>query len=104
MYSISNVSPQSPEETLASLRIKLLRDSPPQHSQDSKVSTDYAALQTALKAGNAAEAETDFSRLQRDTLVADPSATPRQSGNVSSVYNQPNAANGPSAPVLDASA
>jgi hypothetical protein len=105
MNSISNVSPPATEEALAALRLKLLRDSPPENGQNSNVSTDYVALQTALKSGNAAEAETDFDRLQRDTMMADSSAGALpQSGKDSSAFVAPSPTNGPSAPRLDASA
>jgi len=105
MNPVSSVGSPATEEALAALRLKLLRDSPPDNGQDSKVSTDYVALQTELKSGNVEEAETDFGRLQRDTLMADPSAgTLGQSGNDSSAFVNPSLTNGPSAPRLNATA
>ena len=104
MNSVSNVAPAT-EEALAALRLKLLRDSPPENGQNSQVSTDYVALQTELKSGDVAEAETDFSRLQRDTLMADQSSsTPSQNGNNSSAFVAQNPTNRTPAPWLDASA
>jgi hypothetical protein len=105
MNSISSVSPPTTEVALAALRLKLLRDSPPENGQNSKVSTDYIALQTELKSGNVAEAETDFGRLQRDTLMAAPSlGTLPQNGKDSSAFVKQSLTNGSSAPLLDASA
>jgi len=105
MNSVSSAVSPSREEALAALRLKLLRDSPPENGQNSQVRTDYLALQTELKSGNVEEAETDFGRLQRDTLMADPSAgTLGRSGKDSTAFVEPSPANGPSAPLLDASA
>jgi len=105
MNPVSSVGSPATEEALAALRLKLLRDSPPDNGQDSKVSTDYVALQTELKSGNVEEAETDFGRLQRDTLMADPSAgAPPQNGKDSRALVTQNPTNGPSAPLLNTSA
>jgi hypothetical protein len=105
MNSVSSVTPQATAETLAALRLKLLRDSPPENGQNSQVSTDYVALQTELKSGDVEEAETDFGRLQRDTLLADQSTvTLPPNGKNSSAFMKQSPANGSSAPLLDASA
>ncbi|MGO8696408.1 MAG: hypothetical protein ACLQVY_01630 [Limisphaerales bacterium] len=105
MNSISSVSPPATEEALDALRLKLLRDSPPENGQNSKVSTDYVALQTELKSGNVAEAQTDFGRLERDTLMANlSSGTLPPSGPDSSAFVEQSPPNGSSAPLLDASA
>jgi hypothetical protein len=74
MNQISNVSSAIDQQTLAALQVKLLRDSPPENGQVKQVSSDYIALQVALRAGNAAEAESDFVRLQHDTQAANPGA------------------------------
>jgi hypothetical protein len=79
MNQISNVPSAIDQQMLATLQVKLLRDSPPENGQVKQVSSDYLALQVALRSGNAAEAETDFVRLQHDTQAANPGATTLES-------------------------
>jgi hypothetical protein len=105
MNPISNVSSSVTNEALAAVRLKLLHDSPPENSQNSKVSADYIALQAAINSGNSADAEADLGRLQVDTLMANPpAAMPGPSSKDRSAGTEQSPTNDQSAPRLDTSA
>jgi len=72
---ISNASTSSSLETIALLQAQMLRYSQMANAASGPASSDYIALQAAIKSGNVSEAQTALFRLQRDSQAASSSAT-----------------------------